>query len=525
MPDRIEDLPLSEPYLRLARRGAEAWNRWVRTGMDVPEMAKEYGLDEVKPLDADEARELAALLGLDRLPGFNRPPNFENVDFTEGGNDQIDFSGFVFAPDRLFLSKRGNADGQVMGQESRASALLCGASFGDDVRFDQVTFGPYTRFDRATFGRGASFNGARIGEWTSFAGATFGEWSVFAGASFGRLTSFDGTTFGNGANFSGVTFGVDTSFANATFGHYTRFDGWETSELEEVLRQLFKRWGWADSAIVKPVKRRLAASRPNKFEAISFADALFDGYCSFHNRGFERPADFSGAVFLAVPDFGGAGGFEHLDLSEIEISCRGGWSFLRNWTTSSEIERRLRHFRKIAKDAEAHDLERNLFILERKAQRGIQFARLFRRIDFKRLKDSLRGRNPLRPLGLTLLLFLYRAASDYGHSMVRPLLWFAASLAGFHAGYWWLYRAALDRTHPFLHPDLVSFTLGNALPFASGLNPARRDVLLRLFKSASDAAQIHIPTSFELLSIAQSLIGAALLFLFLLAIRNRFKLG
>ncbi|MBI3454111.1 MAG: hypothetical protein HY057_14995 [Rhodospirillales bacterium] len=61
------------------------------------------------------------------------------------------------------------------------------------------------------------------------------------------------------------------------------------------------------------------------------------------------------------------------------------------------------------------------------------------------------------------------------------------------------------------------------LPFASGLNPARRDVLLRLFEFRP--GEIPISQAIEYWSIAQSVTGAVLLFLFLLAIRNRFKIG
>ena len=159
-----------------------------------------------------------------------------------------------------------------------------------------------------------------------------------------------------------------------------------------------------------------------------------------------------------------------------------------------------------------------------------------------RLRKNLRDLNLFRPLGLTLWLFLYWVTSDYGRSIVRPLAWLAASFVGFLLLYRWRYDACYGKSLSLTNPDLLSFALGNALPFLSSLSPARRDVLLRLFSErACEVAppfhshllfvvsrlpdQIAIPFAIELLSALQSILGAVLLFLLLLAIRNRFRLS
>lgn len=564
-PTPYEAPEAARPYLALARQGKEAWNRWIRTGMN-DRQAEEFGLAEVAPLSADEARELAQACGLDGLPGYDEAPNFEDVDFEHGR--PIDFSGFIFAPSRRRNTSRGPLGMKIEGD---AAVLFRCARFGLRTGFAGATFADMAIFDGAIFDNLARFDDAKFGDRAKFDGATFHGVAVFSGARFGDGASFVYVTFGGpaffadavlgvSAEFSGATFGSGASFMRAVFGQGASFDGKTKEAARETLGDLL-RFLYGVSAS-KRVKLRLAdwdeTAAPDQFHAIDFSGVRFLGTSSFRNRTFTSSVDFNGAVFHEPPEFAGGEGFGHLDLGEINISFGGRrWWRPRNWTTSSNVDARLRRLRKIAKDVEAHDLERDLFILERHAQRGIQFVRLFRRfdhpwaevwnrgrIDRAKLGDNVRGRNPLRPLGLMLLLFFYDITSDCGRSMLRPLLWFLASLAGFHAVYRSLLHAARGKLLPFTDADLISYTLGNALPFVGNLSPARRDIFLRLFGVPKEDGSrwpflsdllahlagppermIQVPPPIEVLSYGQSILGTVLLFLFLLAVRNRFRIG
>ncbi|HUC62497.1 MAG TPA: pentapeptide repeat-containing protein [Alphaproteobacteria bacterium] len=559
MVDRIEDLPPSEPYLRLARQGAKIWNRWVRTGMTDKEI-NEFNLSAVDPLDDSDAKQLAKRLNLDRLPGYDGPPNFENVDFKEDENRNIDFAGFVFAPARNYYFYPRHLDKRDEGSPAKiwASVLFRGAAFAEGMSFRRAKFGDAALFDRAKFEEWAQFEGATFGNYTKFYGAEFGKHAHFdqttfgiephfGGIKFGESVRFDGAIlssdadfrgakFGDWARFYGTTFGSWGSFAGATFGLGTCFDGCDVKQLREHLESAPELPGEDANNRSARIEALVAVAMPERFIGISFYGAVFSGDCSLRNRKFEAPAIFSGANFRGIPEFDGSEGLGHLDLSEAKISFGKRVGFFRNWTSSSTVETSLRRLRKIAKDVEAHDLERDLFILERKAQRGIQFRRLRRppdhrwrevwnggRIDRDKLADNLRARDPLRPLALTLMLFVYGALSDCGRSVLRPSLWLAASLAGFHESYRALYRADYGTSPRFWDHDLVSFTLGNALPYVNSLSPARASVLERLF--GDGLGGIAIPTWIEVLSIIQTITGAVLLFLLLLAIRNRFKIN
>ena len=515
------DPPDAEPYLRLARAGAADWNRWQRTGMDAASVQR-FKLDAIKPLSREDAAVLARRIGLTALPSHDRPPDFRRVDFTHEKNRRISFARFVFG-------------------------------IGSGTLFEVATFGFETGFKDAIFGDGTRFDGAIFGFKTHFDGATFGNRAGFEGATFGDGTRFDGATFGDRTRFDGATFGDRTRFDGAAFGDRTHFDGWRGDELRALLERVSQLRGSQAAnatAAASGIDERLKVARPGHFTGISFVNAVFQGDARFCGREFEGEADFSHAVFRSVPDFARCNGLGNLDLSEVAVSFGGSrWWHLRNWTTEGKIDTRLRRLRKIAKDVEAGDLERDLFILERKAQRGRLFSgptdpwpaawNRGRPHDRASLSENLQELDlfrmlglllrllglVFRPLGLTLWLFLYGITSDYGRSIIRPLAWLVVSFFGFLGLYRWQYNAYCGRPFPLTNPDLMSFTLGNSLPFLSSLNPARRDVLLRLFGEHGHADRVAIPFAIETLSSIQSILGAVLLFLLLLAIRNRFRLA
>ena len=71
--------------------------------------------------------------------------------------------------------------------------------------------------------------------------------------------------------------------------------------------------------------------------------------------------------------------------------------------------------------------------------------------------------------------------------------------------------------------DVVSFTLGQALPLIGGSNPERVDLYRRLFARA-DSGGIDVPLWMEFAGTFQQLVGVVLLFLIGLALRNRFRM-
>ena len=100
-------------------------------------------------------------------------------------------------------------------------------------------------------------------------------------------------------------------------------------------------------------------------------------------------------------------------------------------TTTGLIPVRLRAFRKIAEETKNHDLERDLYIEERKAERGVYLRQRF--LDWVW--------NPKRKWALISHIFwivvmsLYWALSDYGRSFLRPIMALIISGFVFYWGY------------------------------------------------------------------------------------------
>ena len=133
----------------------------------------------------------------------------------------------------------------------------------------------------------------------------------------------------------------------------------------------------------------------------------------------------------------------------------------------------MRALRKFAEDTKNHDLERDLYIEERKAERGVY---LYQLLDLDELKKNLedidkqkkhvwlewrlqrRARNAhwlgiltkpdkIARLGAHVLWIIvmgvYWALADYGRSFARPFAWLIAS--GFF--FYWRYLAVLAHAH------------------------------------------------------------------------------
>jgi hypothetical protein len=98
------------------------------------------------------------------------------------------------------------------------------------------------------------------------------------------------------------------------------------------------------------------------------------------------------------------------------------------WTTHSIVAFRLGSLRKLAEGTKNHDFERDLYIEERKAERGILLTRYLRQ-GWNRLPRLLVHCFWIAITGAYWLL------ADYGRSAIRPLVGLTASVFIFHVAY------------------------------------------------------------------------------------------
>jgi hypothetical protein len=130
---------------------------------------------------------------------------------------------------------------------------------------------------------------------------------------------------------------------------------------------------------------------------------------------------------------------------------------------------------------------------------------------------------------------IYWLLSDYGRSVLRPLVAIIASVFLFHAAYSKLLSAPDAAAQPAFGRAVWAFTIANAVPFVGALTLDKdvKEVLLctGVPRDNSRAAETgartcnSVPTvAFQLVALGQSILSALLVFFLALALRNFFKL-
>jgi hypothetical protein len=459
------------------------------------------------------------------------------------------FTGAEFGDQANFTRATFRHGANFTGADFGYAASFPGVHFGHRASFDRVNFGDRAKFTGATFADAANFTSAIFGDKASFDGATFGDQAVFTGTTFGRDASFNASTFGNsaaficavfgddakfkgkttfghGIDFTGATFGSGATFDDAFFKGSVEFTGQSEEQWTKRLKAKLDPW---DEKAFEAFKQRYEQSRTHdesgsdRFLTVSFARARFDGEAVFKGRSFEWEAIFTNARFYDPPGFDAVTNASRIDFTGAHIGfARPG---RLHWTSKTEVPVSLRALRKLAEETKNHDLERDLYIEERKAERGVYLVQRFK--DW--VKDPKRKWALIAHIFWIAVMGVYWALADYGRSFVRPFAWLIAS--GF-AFYYWGYLTVLAPLMPKTCPlgdkyDHVvrMLALGNAVPF---VGPLTIDANVKEFlfcpnKAASCLPPIP-PEGYQLLVVGQNLFSITCVFFIGLALRNYFRI-
>jgi hypothetical protein len=184
------------------------------------------------------------------------------------------------------------------------------------------------------------------------------------------------------------------------------------------------------------------------------------------------------------------------------------------WTSDPSITGRLRRLRKIASDIHAQDAERDLFILERKAERYFEWEFALKSLGTGSLWERFKALFSFgKPALNTLILYVFSLSCDCGRSFALPIFWIVATVGIFHS----VYKNLLGIGN-WTSDALVTFTLFNSFPFLAASRSAYLKAVEALFPGD------FVPVTFQLLGGLQTILVASFLFLVLLAIRNHFKI-
>lgn len=464
-----------------------------------------------------------------------------------------DFSKVQFAGTSRFDEARLNADALFESAVFSApagfhacqfleNAVFKDAQFTGEARFAEAIFKGECYLDQSQFWGDASFRGASFEKDASFAAARIEGISRFTGAKFATKTNFADSKFKGYADFSAATFAGPSLFNSANFeqgGSWAGCHFADTATFSGVT--LHKTSSFKSCQFVGPA---------------AFDEAQFNAPVSFASSRFNSAADFSAirstvafvlasADFIQVPSFHEASfnepprvdhmvvadplkRFQRWKLMSSEDPRRGLFRLMKV-TANSDASAKFRRLKKLA--AEAHDLPREQEF----------FAQELRCRQF--WHDT-----PIGPgMGRFWLGWIYGGVANFGRSMVRPLIIWLATIAVF-ALIFLVQRGPSGLTSPpanVLQPQLSGMLTVEKLSCVSGSSDRIGEAIYLSFRNAFwklDWADLStsrrvlgclygldsggnplVPLGVSALSLFEAVISAALIFLFLLALRNLLK--
>ncbi len=472
-----------------AQQGKEVWNAWARenSGAEV-----DFTKEELRGID---------------FAGFVFPgtANFRQAILHEG----VSFTNAIFRDVANFDNADFLRSANLQGAKFEGPADFSHTRFRQgDTNFIGATFEGHANFLSANFDQGAvNFGDTTFLEDAIFAEAKFHQSAVFSGAKFGKLAEFHVAKFSGFASFQRATFSDGPArFQNANFHHIAHFGGASFGkEGADFSTTKFSRYATFDEAhFVGYVNFQ----RAEFIGEAAFTSTEWHGIVAFNDARFSTIAVFKDSTFESVPTFHGATlhedtTFEGVTWPERPHDRQSPYDAARAWARLRVEMNRL------------HKHEDELVFFTRELNARAYDTRnepSAKRLLYRIYLALGAGRSVAKPLGwllgLNAVLFL-------------PIYWFATSaIRGRTLSIWDILADIVSFNIP---GDVVSFTLGQALPFIGGSNPERVDLYRRLFAGA-DTAGIDVPLWLEFVGTFQQLVGVVLLFLVGLALRNRFRM-
>jgi uncharacterized protein YjbI with pentapeptide repeats len=419
---------------------------------------------------------------------FGGRANFSEAKF--GKDDDSEGSDQVSSCSASASSERANfRDATFEGE-----AHFTGATFWCKADFPHAKFNDRSYFYRSQFkkkAKEATFLGAQFAQHVNFVEANFGNGVEFTGATFERGANFRGTIFSGTAYFLSVRFLGPTVFAPNTLSFPFHEKGKEPllpfSTAEEV---------FFVEVTLEPL------------DAITFKDADFQR-CWFQGTDL-RQAEITNAkwpkIHRLLPSIRER--FPRVNRLFPKLgACNGLYDEVDSLKKLKERKAQTRESQKDETLPWSH-LEQSYRQLKQNCEdrRDYEQAR-----DFHYGEKEMRRKNPENPLGLRILLWVYRLVSGYGERALRPFLW-AVGLLGACAA---LYLCLGVR------PKVASSTLS----WASASD------WLKAFEYSFRVMTLLRPDDLGLVSqgcaklvfLFESIAGPVLLGLFGLALRQRLK--
>jgi hypothetical protein len=483
------------------------------------------------------------------------------------GNARFDEA--VFQAEGVFESAVFDGTAGLVKTRFIGAAKFSQAKFHSEARLSEVEFQGGASFEDAVFDGNATFRTAKFGGETTFEGGRFRQDARFSESQFADTAAFRAVKFDAGADFQSASCSKPADFQGCVFAGDTSFENAIFSESADFPFAKFKdRGSFSDARFL---------------DRANFLQTQFRNRASFRNVRFKGPAEFSaiqskaafalsGAHFDQVPSFHDATFRDQPRLDNMTID--DPLAVIPAWSSRAPADPRPAMFRtiKTCGDPEYAGYYRRLRKLAAETQDNEREREFY--------AQELRCRRFWhdRPFGNGLTRFwigwLYGGVSDFGRSLVRPVVLWVASILVFTLIYLGERRASHFATAPGPVPDgaplfpawpadpsiasvfgwagstlqwfvlsifnlfagggcisgdsgatgeALFLSLKNSLFFLGWESPeAARRVYgcLYGFDSAAGGATVNVPLGVSTVAIVENMLGAVLLVLFLLAVRN-----
>ena len=460
--------------LELFKQGENAWNTWANN-----------------LLAEKNALELAGIwMGEDKSQWNDETRSWHKkaiADFSlHGFESDVDFRKFQFPGEVSFISAKFPGYVNFESVEFPDDASFRRVIFSASCNFRNTTFTKIADFLEAEFKHLAEFSNVMVLNDADFSSTKFGRSADFKSAEFKGRVSFQESTFFREVTFADTKFKNGANYIEATFFRLTSFLNAEFEGVALFLQCSFK-------------------------SAVSFKDSSFKEFASFKAVSGKGIFALNNVKFSSLPDFTEAHFEEAPIFDDVELKPE---RFKKSQAHESKpnLPSHWRALRRLA--IQAHDYERELqfFKGEIIARRGTEDKFTHARYWFGRL---------------------YQLLSDFGRSMGLPLLWLGLSLLLFAIFY--AFQSPADWNQLFIGPvscidgsgDSRIVVLGvsviNAFPFAAINSSDLLNQYYACLYGIQESAPV-IPYAVTFASVIQFFVSAVLLFLFLLAVRNHFRI-
>lgn len=409
--------------------------------------------------------------------------------------------------------------------------------FGAGASFTKTTFGFHeTNFSRAVFGKNSSFELSKFRGWAIFQDTIFEGEVNFQGALFPFAALFENSSFLGDTKFGGALFLMECSFSGSRFSCSTNFSGTQfglTSMFNGIVFSgdvSFEGYGWhylknlyKDQYEERKTKAEEFDLSPTTLSGLAFNGTLFQGTCSFYGRSFNRPVSFGANKYELIKP--------QSDQYSIHLRkfVERSHKILQNIRNNTVTEFRYAPIFHGCKLSEHFTFDADVKFPIPTGDIGSAYAYRTLKLAFAQqhaVREEQRffklemEEEAARETGwLKWLYRAYRELSDFGFSIVRPVIFFLVSTALSAIIYGWQAGLVFDSANTHT-AALVHFSLASAIP---GLEKLAEPAALTLFGEVSKGiANYSLPTVLTLL--AHKAVSLLALFLIGLALRNLFKM-